>query len=229
MTFTGGRQERSYVSVTGSDGEGAFAAASWGRKGQYGFSLQVPKVPVSIAIYVHEDDARNVSGRAIALGRRLVRDAAGWGRAAVGWGEGATKDSAAFAQHAFGVVRAELSGAGNEVQAAFESAALDTGIFFTRSSNTLVVGVKSAAGTTEAFFTGTAEQVEQAFVNTTGSVEGAMAAAAGDVVQFGATVGSAVSTAVDDTVNAIEQAGNAVAGGVGGAVNAVVGFFNGLF
>ena len=57
---TFGKTSGTYVGISAGVSEGFFASAAWGRNNQYGFTLDVPVVPIGIAIYIKGSDAKNL-------------------------------------------------------------------------------------------------------------------------------------------------------------------------
>ncbi|MCB9548126.1 MAG: hypothetical protein H6706_20105 [Myxococcales bacterium] len=58
--FTVGDENGSYAGVSAGIGVGAYAAASFGKNDQYGFTLDLPVIPVGVAVYVTGEDVLSV-------------------------------------------------------------------------------------------------------------------------------------------------------------------------
>lgn len=214
VSFTGGRQDRSHITIGASYGEGALVAASWGRSGLYGFSLQVPGVPVSIGIYVHRDEAIAAHDNAVEWGQK-------WGR----WNRQAAHDTGVFFNRVVTEVGRDIAEARAHTTLVVRSAATESAVYIRRTGTQVVVAVESAAGQVQSTIEGSAEQVRVVLTETVDDIGDAITAAAGDAAQFAASIGGAVETGLNDAVQAVNQAAN----GAQSAASAVVNFFSGLF
>jgi Fascin domain len=57
---TFGKTNGTYVGISAGVSEGFFTSAAWGRNNQYGFTLDVPVIPIGIAIYIKGSDAEHL-------------------------------------------------------------------------------------------------------------------------------------------------------------------------
>lgn len=57
VTYTAGNENGTYASVSYGVGLSYFVAARWGKNDQYGFTIDVPIIPVGISVYVKGSDA----------------------------------------------------------------------------------------------------------------------------------------------------------------------------
>lgn len=82
VAFGVGDPEGSNIGMSADVGTGFWADAAFGRGGQYGYSIQVPIIPVGLSLYVHKDDALMVADFAEDWGQRGLltsRELAEWG------------------------------------------------------------------------------------------------------------------------------------------------------
>lgn len=55
-----GNTNGTYVGISAGISEGFYTSAAWGRNNQYGFTLDVPVIPIGIAIYIKGSDATSL-------------------------------------------------------------------------------------------------------------------------------------------------------------------------
>lgn len=214
VSFTGGREDRSHIAISASYGQGALVAASWGRRGLYGFTLQVPGVPVGVAIYVHRDEAIAVHDQAVVYGQQWAR-----------WNREAARDTSAFYSRVISETSRDVAAANNDMRVAMRNAESEAGVFMRRVGTQVTLAVSTASGQVQTTIEGGFEQVRTILEATANNIGDAIIDAAGDAAQFAASIGTTIDTAVNDTVNAVNQAANDVQN----VANAVVNFFGQLF
>lgn len=126
VTVMVGDADGSYASVSTGVGTGYYFAGSWGQNDQYGFTTDLPIVPVSVSIYVSGDDAEAVADEIADWTIESYGDVedfaeSAWASAS-DWTEGAAGTVSAAVQNAYNDTRVAVTKAGNKAITVAEEA-----------------------------------------------------------------------------------------------------------
>ncbi|MCA9559869.1 MAG: hypothetical protein KC583_15075 [Myxococcales bacterium] len=217
-----GDTEGSYVGFSASVGTSGGVEARWGRDDQYGFTVDVPKFPVGIAIYVSGSDVTW-------LGEEIAD------LAVAGYDE--TSDAAVYAW-GWTADKAPQLAAGTKVF--FTTAATDTRIAITRATDAVEGGFWTSVDATTEFFVSTGNSAWKitvsGFDDTYESIELAVAVSLEELEDSAAAVTAAFANAVqfvDSSAQVVADTAagvyDAVSGGATNAAKRVVKAFKKLF
>lgn len=136
-----GKENGTYVGVSAGLSAGFYADVRFGRGDQYGFTLELPVIPVGVSLYVKGEDAvwlwDEVSGWSVGAADTVADGAVAAWETSIGFAENASGNIACAVSETFNDSRSTLQVAGNDVAAGVSDGADEVVAVYKDASNSI--------------------------------------------------------------------------------------------
>ena len=159
-----GDEDGTYAGITAGIGEGFWADAAFGQGDQYGFALEIPLVPVGVALYVKGSDAvwiwTQSSDWATGAYSTTANTATAAWNASVGWAEDAADNVAFAVTDTSSAAISTLQVSGEAVVAALSDGSDQILKVYEDAADAITSAVSDISNTAEDIYNGVANAVE---------------------------------------------------------------------
>jgi hypothetical protein len=180
VEFIAGDEDGTYAGLSADVGVGFWADAAWGNNDQYGFALEIPVIPVGVAIFVKGDDA------------------AWLGEVVADWTTGAYETTANAAEAAWNASIGWAEAAGENIAITVSDTTSDAVSTLQVTGNTVVAGLSDGSERILSVLDGAADDIASSLSDFTDAAANVFNGVPGAVEDFAEDLGDAAGDVIDD-------------------------------